>query len=155
MTEASEPIVSTPSASPNDAQMELVLELRTIPLFKALGAESLVPVAAIASHVMFDAGDTIFVQGDEGDRLYVVSQGRVEIVKDAQRLALLAPGHSFGEMALIESAPRSATARCLDATKLLTIARDDFDDLLNLYPSIARAVAEVLAVRLRDAFAGR
>jgi CRP/FNR family transcriptional regulator, cyclic AMP receptor protein len=135
--------------------MGLVLELRTIPLFKALGAESLVPVAAIASHVSYDAEATVFSQGDEGDRLYVVSEGCVEIVKDAQRLAALAPGQSFGEMALIESAPRSATARCSEASKLLTIAREDFDDLLNVYPSIARAVAEVLAVRLRDAFGAR
>lgn len=134
-----------------DESMALVLELRTIPLFKALGAESLVLVAGIASHVTFESGAVVFDEGDDGDRLYVVSDGEVEIVREGERLATLRAGQCFGEMALIESAPRSAGARSVGRTRLMTIAREDFDDLVNVYPEIARAIAEVLAFRLRDA----
>lgn len=136
----------------HDESMGLILELRAISLFKGLGADALVPVAAIATHVTYDAGALIFEQGGEGDRLYVISKGKVEIVRDGQRLAVLGPGECFGEMALLERTSRSATVRAVSGSKLLTIAREDFDDLLDVYPVISRAIANVLVDRLRDAF---
>ncbi len=134
-----------------DASIGLVLELRAIPLFRDLGAEALVPVAAIASHVSFASGEEVFSQGGAGDRLFVISEGRVAIVRDEVQLAELGPGECFGEMALLERTTRSATAVAREASVLLTIARDDFDDLLDVYPIIARAIARVLAERLREA----
>ncbi len=135
-----------------DARMGLVLELRTIPLFRDLGADELVPVAAIATHVSFDAGAVIFAQAGDGDRLFVISEGDVDIIRDDQRLATLGPGECFGEMALLDRTTRSATAKASTAVTVLTIARDDFNDLLVVYPAIARAIANVLAERLRNAF---
>ena len=132
--------------------MERVVELRAIPLFKAVGADALVPVAAIATHVQFARDATIFEQGEGGDCLYVISDGEVAIIRDDVELARLGKGECFGEMALLEQAPRSATARAATDSMLLTIARDDFKDLLDVYPVIARAIANVLVERLRDAY---
>ncbi len=132
--------------------MKLILELRGIALFRDLDAEELVPVAATATQVTVSAGEAIFEQAGVGDRLYVILKGEVEILRHATRLALLGPGECFGEMALLERTTRSATARAIRDTTLVTIARDDFNDLLDVYPAIARGIATLLAERLRHAY---
>jgi CRP-like cAMP-binding protein len=143
--------VDAPAESRRSRPLELVFQLHAIPLFKGLGAEELLPVAGIATHVSHAAGEVIFEEGALGDHLYVTSSGRVEISRGGQRIAELGPGECFGEMALLDRAPRSATVRVLEDARLVAIARDDFHDLLDLYPAIARAIAVVLAARLREA----
>lgn len=132
--------------------MGLILELRGIPLFRGLNADELVPVAAIATHVEVERDAIIFEQAGVGDRLYVISRGEVSILRDDVELAVLGPGECFGEMALLERTSRSATARARQSSTLLTITRDDFNDLISVYPIIARAIAKVLVTRLREAY---
>lgn len=139
----------------HDVGIGLILELRGIPLFRGLNADELVPVAAIATHVEVERDEIIFEQAGVGDRLYVISRGEVAIVRDEEQLAVLGPGECFGEMALLERTTRSATARALERTTLLTITHDDFNDLLSVYPIIARAIARVLVTRLREAYEKR
>lgn len=132
--------------------MDLVFELRAIPFFRGLSADELVPVATIAARVAFPEGHVIFRQTDEGDRIYVISEGVVDVLRDDERIATLGQGECFGEMALLDRTTRSATIVATSDVAMLTIARDDFLDLLDVYPAIARMVAKLLTERLREAY---
>ncbi len=131
--------------------MALVFHLKTIPLFSGLGADALLPVAAITEQASFGSGEVVFEQGDAGEHLYVITRGKVEVVRGEDRLAQLGVGECFGEMAVLDRTKRSATVRTLEDTELLTTSREHFHDLLDLYPELARGIAHVLAERLRKA----
>lgn len=104
--------------------------------------------------VQFKAGETIFREGDLGTEMYVVQQGTVEIVKlflaQDQQLAVLEKGDFFGEMALLEDLPRSATARALSDVRLLSINGATFDQLLRDNSEIAVRMMRKLSRRLRE-----
>jgi CRP-like cAMP-binding protein len=143
---------ATTTAARAQGALALVLLLRDIPLFKGLSADELLPIAGIATRTAHDEGAVVFEEGSHGAHLYVIAEGRVEVLRGGERLALLGPGDCFGEMALLDQSVRSASVRVVEAAALVTIARDDFDDLLEVYPAIARAIALVLAGRLREAY---
>lgn len=98
-------------------------------------------------------GEIVFRDGDFGDTLYLIWSGRVAIVKgDLDNPILLATrkaGEIFGEMALLENQPRSATVVALDATRLLEIDRTHFERFMNEAPSVSRSIMELLSARLR------
>jgi CRP-like cAMP-binding protein len=86
----------------------------------------------------FEAGQVIIRQGEAGDRFYVIRQGRVEVLLEepgqpVHRVTELGPGDFFGELALLLSAPRSATVRALTAVRAWSLGAQDFDDLLVKY----------------------
>ena len=136
--------------SRQDRSLALVFQLRGVPLFKGLSADELLPVAKIATEASFEAGETVFEEGAEGEHLYLISSGSVEVLHSGDRIAELGSGECFGEMALLDRTTRSATVRALEATTLVATARDDFNDLLELYPALARTIANVLVARLRE-----
>lgn len=134
--------------------MEKVFLLKGIPLFSKMSAEQLLPVAEIVREEQYAAGEVVFEEGDPGDVLYLVTSGSVEVVRDEKRLALLGSSECFGDMAMLDQEVRSATIRVVDAVNLLAIAREDFLDLLDLYPALAKSVIAVLIGRLRVAGPG-
>jgi CRP-like cAMP-binding protein len=75
---------------------------------------------------VFDAGDEIVRQGDEGIGVYIVVAGRVEVMRDGHSLASLGPDAFFGEMALLDNYRRSATVRAVEPSRCLVIPRADF-----------------------------
>ncbi len=102
----------------------------------------------------FETGEVIFSQGDEGDGLYIVDSGEVRISavvgqNQARTLATIGPGDYFGEMAVLDSAPRSATATAETATKTTFLARDKFLPLLQDHPEIALNIAREFSARMR------
>ncbi len=135
--------------SPNLVQL-----LRAAELFIGLTDEQIRRLAAISQELTFKKGETIFAQGDEGDRLYVIRRGQVEItVADTKGRArsevYLGQGQVFGEMALIDYGRRSATVRCVrDGTVVDMISRDNFTDLCNADKAIGYIVMRNLAVDL-------
>ncbi|MBW2456735.1 MAG: cyclic nucleotide-binding domain-containing protein [Deltaproteobacteria bacterium] len=131
------------------SSMEMVFQLATIPLFADLTTEQLVPVASVSRRASAAAGEVICEQGDMGDQLYLILEGEVEVTRDGKRLAVLRTGDCFGEMAILDDSPRSATVRALDEVALIATARADFRDLLQLYPGLARGIIAVLVERLR------
>jgi CRP-like cAMP-binding protein len=72
------------------------------------------------------AGQTVFQQGDIGDRFYVVAEGQVDVLKDGARVNQLGPGDSFGEIALLRDVPRQAGAVALTDCELLELEGEDF-----------------------------
>lgn len=101
----------------------------------------------------FAAGEVIFHEGAEGDSMFLVWSGRVAIVKgDLESPVILAyriAGEIFGEMALLENQPRSASIVALEDTRLLELSRSRFEQLLGEQPAISRSIMEVLSARLR------
>ena len=134
--------------------MEKVFLLKGIPLFSKMSAEQLLPVAEIVSEEEYESGEIVFQEGDPGDVLYLVTSGSVEVVRQEKRLALLGASECFGDMAMLDQEVRSATIRVVDPVTLFAIAREDFLDLLDLYPALAKSVIGVLIGRLRGATAG-
>lgn len=99
-------------------------------------------------------GELIFEEGDRGSHMYIIESGEVEIVKRAggneRRVAKLGPGNFFGEMAVLEAMPRSASARCLSNCRLLPIDTPTFQRMLHDYPEITVRILKRLSERLRN-----
>lgn len=128
--------------------------LAAIPLFAGLGPESLDSLAKKTRLRRFRRGEVIFHQGDPGDALFIVLSGLVKIALPADSgdeaiLATLRPGDFFGELALLDGAPRSASAVALEATETAVLARDRFRDLIAAEAVIRDAFLEALARELR------
>ena len=97
------------------------------------------------------AGETIFKEGEEAKELYVIKAGQVEIQLGNRVLATLDANDIFGEMALIDSSPRSATAMAKTDVALVPVSKKDFVALVSRAPTFALDVMSMLARRLRDA----
>ena len=99
----------------------------------------------------FKPGETIFAAGDKGDKMYVIRSGEVEIERDGKIVEKLGPGGIFGEMALIDGAPRAATAKAKTACEVAPITEKTFLFLVHETPFFAISVMRALADRLRRA----
>ncbi len=100
-------------------------------------------------------GEYIFREGDLGTEMYIINEGKVEILNEVggeeQLLAVLEKGDFFGEMSVLEDLPRAASARALTDVRLLQINGSTFDQLLQGNPEIAVRMMRKLSRRLRDA----
>lgn len=104
--------------------------------------------------VEFKTGEFIFNEGDLGMEMYIIHEGKIEILKKIQgeqrQLAVLEKGDFFGEMAILEDLPRTASARALTEVKLLHINGSTFDQMLRSNPEIAVRMMRKLSRRLRE-----
>jgi CRP/FNR family transcriptional regulator, cyclic AMP receptor protein len=119
-----------------DIQGKSTLEiLAQIDLFNGLPQGHLRRVVDIGVEEQYRTGATIFPEGTPGDKFYLIVEGAVRISRvvpgmGEEALAVLRPGNYFGEMSLIDDAPRSATAMCHEKCRLFVINRRDLEDLL-------------------------
>jgi len=131
--------------------------LRGSDLFEHQPEEVLKAVAAQGRVVEFGPGDAVFRQGDQGDRLYIVKTGVLEIVaapgdgSEPVPLAYLGTGEVIGELALLTGSPRTATLRCPERAELFTLEKAVFVDLMDTLPAFSRNLCLVLARRLEAA----
>jgi CRP/FNR family transcriptional regulator, cyclic AMP receptor protein len=98
----------------------------------------------------FAKGDTIFREGEQGDEFFIVVRGNVEIRSGGRRFETLRPKGIFGEMALIDDSPRSATVVALTDVTVAPIQEEQFLFLVKHMPMFALRVMRVLANRLRN-----
>ncbi len=110
------------------------------------------PFAKFLTH--FDNGQVLFHEGDDGDDMYIIQSGRVAIkkkVKDSDTtLAVLEKGDFFGEMAILERMPRSATAEVVEQGDLIVISGEMFGDMIKANPEIAVRMLRKQSIRLRE-----
>src|SRR5215218_3860125 len=129
-------------------------ELRKIPLFADLSEEDLEQLHKMAETVSIPAGELVLREGDPGDSLYVVLDGQLEVTKRQGSqdvlLAVYKPGQFFGEMALLEKAPRSASVRTLRESRLLVISQVAFQTLLSCSASAPLKILHTVTSRLRS-----
>lgn len=97
----------------------------------------------------FAAGEKIFLQEDAAKCLYVVRSGKVQVITYGTVLENVGPGGVFGEMAMIDGAPRSAAALAAEATEVMAIDRETFLFLIQRQPEFALRIMQLLADRLR------
>jgi serine/threonine protein phosphatase PrpC len=127
--------------------------LRKIPLFRHLTYKEQTAVLSIATTRTYPAGRDIVVENQPGEELFVVIRGRVVIEKNGVEIAELGAGGHFGEMGLIDNAPRSATVRSMDPTRVMVISRADLMGLMKresiLAVKMLWSFVQVLGDRLR------
>jgi CRP-like cAMP-binding protein len=131
--------------------VEKVLFLKSIELFSQIPGEDLAAVALIATEERRETGDEIFTEGESGDALFLVIEGMVRVHKGERVIADLGARECFGEMAVLDAAPRSAGVTALSDVTLLKIAREDFQEVMSEKPEIAQGIIAVLTRRLRTA----
>ena len=129
--------------------------LKRVQLFEDLDQRSLEAIANSAVEQSYQSGQEVVRQGDTGVGAFIIRSGRVEVVQDRggspERIAELKAGDVFGEMALLDEFPRSATVRAIEPTTCLGIQRWHFRGILESHPRIALALLPVLTRRLRSA----
>jgi signal transduction histidine kinase len=132
----------------------LLDELRQVPLFADLSEEDLEQLYKMAETVSIPAGELVLREGDPGDSLFVVLDGQLEVTKRQGSqdilLAVYRPGQFFGEMALLEKAPRSASVRTLRESRLLVISQAAFQTLLSCSASAPLKILHTVTSRLRS-----
>ncbi len=127
--------------------------LREIPLFESMEEADLVALGNKLTAKTFAEGDVIFAQGDEGDSMYLIQEGAVDIVAGSGgkrvTLASLFGGQYFGELSLLDGAPRSAAALATRPTHALALERDDFVDFVKRRPEAALSIMHEIGERMR------
>ena len=131
---------------------DLIIERNS--LFRGLPRETRAHIAALATRRQYEEGAIIFMRGDAGDSLCGVATGRVRISTTGQGgkevfLNIMEPGDAFGEIALLDGSPRTATATAMARTELIVIPRDAFSALLQSQPQLAAHLIQLLCKRVR------
>jgi signal transduction histidine kinase len=127
--------------------------LRKVYFFRGLSDDEIRMIQEVCHQDSFNPGEVIFEEGSQPDRFYIIAEGSVEVWKnygmpDGDLLAVHRRGHLFGEMALIDELPRSATVVAKEPTRLFYIGRDDFQSIIrsnsNIAVSILKSVSDMV-----------
>lgn len=134
--------------------LERILLLREIPMFTKLSPEDLEQIAEIANEQLYPPRALICRDGEPGSTLFIIVDGRVEVIKGIGKketiIAVRGEGEFVGEMAILESAPRSATLRALGDVRVLVIEGEAFTTILRDRPEVAVSVLRHMSGRVRQ-----
>ena len=128
--------------------MELEQQLASVPLVAGLETRVRRRLAEIGKRRMYAPGEEIVREGTTGTALYILLSGRARVDRDGSQIGELGPGDFFGELALIEEHPRSATVVATDETECLLFPAWEFTALLEEHPEVAVPIMKELIVRL-------
>ena len=127
----------------------MLAALRGVPLFRGLGRTTLLELNQRARAANYEAGATLITEGEPGETLFVLVRGGVAVYRAGELVGELGSSDYFGEMSLIDGAPRSATIVATEDTDVLRIGAEDFSALMRL-PEVAREVLRGLIMLIRD-----
>ncbi|MFP3947725.1 MAG: GGDEF domain-containing protein, partial [Longimicrobiales bacterium] len=135
--------------------MDPSMLLRRVPLLQDLAPDEIEKVTRVVREETLPGNTNVLEMGDPGRALYIILEGDVRVLypgrSDEFELARLGPGDFFGEMALLNDEPRSATVRTLSDTRVLVVKQRDFRNILLDFPTTAVNVLEALSLRIRTA----
>lgn len=128
--------------------------MRKAPLFAALDDETVQALQATMSKVHLDRGEVLFREGQRGDRLYVITAGKIKLGRTSSDgrenlLSIQGPGEMFGELSLFDPGPRTATATAVAESELIGLGNDQLYEFLNQRPAVSINLLAALARRLR------
>ncbi|CCH77861.1 putative transcriptional regulator with cyclic nucleotide-binding domain protein [Nostocoides japonicum T1-X7] len=128
--------------------------VRRAPLFAGVDDESAETLMSSMTRTHMERGDVLFHEGDRGDRLYVIAEGKIKLGRTSpdgreNLLAILGPGEMFGELSLFDPGPRTATATAIAETQLLGLGHEQLQEFLTSRPRVALTLLAALARRLR------
>ena len=124
--------------------------LATVPLFSACSKKELQMVAKSADHVTVPAGQVVVSEGAAGTEFFVILDGRARVERHGREVATLGPGGFFGDLALLDRAPRNASVIADSELELAKLGQRAFDGLLE-HPGFSKKLLAGLARRLRQA----
>ena len=134
---------------------QISVVLAQTPLFGGLSEEQLAPIRAIANEKKYSKGESIFLEGDQGNGFYIILDGLVKVFKVSadgkeQILHIYGPGHPIGEVPVFAGQHFPANAQAVKKSRLLFFPRRAFIDLITAQPSLALNMLAVLSMRLRQ-----
>lgn len=132
------------------SQSEIIAKLGEVPIFSGCSRRELTLIARAAKEVGHRQGTVIAREGERGIGLFMIIEGQCEVTIGGKRKAKLGPGEFFGEIALLDGGPRTATVTALTNVKLVGITGWVFRGLLMEHPPIALKTLEAVAGRLRS-----
>jgi signal-transduction protein with cAMP-binding, CBS, and nucleotidyltransferase domain len=135
--------------------VERVLILRGADLLKDLGPRHLLRLAEVVREIEIDAGDTLYVESDAADALYLVVEGRVRLAERGRTMSEVGPGEAFGTWALVDDSERGHRAECAENGVVLALPRSEFYEVAAGDLAILQELVRVLAKRLRALAADR
>jgi CRP-like cAMP-binding protein len=128
--------------------------LAEVPLFSSLTKRELEEVDRATDEIDVDAGQEVVTQGRIGHEFFLILEGNATVRRDGGDVAGLGPGQSFGELALLDQGPRTATVVADTPMKLLVLGQREFAGLLETVPGLATGILAGVAKRLRAAESG-
>lgn len=129
--------------------VEKVMVLKTVDIFAETPEEILVDIAGLLKEIAVAANATIFEKGEQGDSMYIIVEGEVAALDGDRVFTHMGERQVFGEMALLDGEPRTATIRATQTTRLLRLDQEPFYELMDDRIEIARGIIHVLLQRLR------
>jgi len=123
--------------------------LHRIPLFSGFDRRRLERLGMLADEVDVPADKVLMRQGETGTDMMVLVRGGVAVERDGERINTLGPGDFFGEIALVDGGPRTATVSVTEPSTLLVITHRDFHSMMDEFPEVAGQVMNALANRVR------
>jgi CRP-like cAMP-binding protein len=125
--------------------------MRDVPLFAGLLRSELDRIALVMNPRDVAAGDVVCAEGEPGSEFFLIAAGEAEIERGGQTVAKLSVGDHFGELALLDRGPRSATVRAVTDLRLYVLRDESFAAVLNEVPALAQKLLAAMARRLREA----
>ncbi len=129
--------------------IEKVLLLKSLSIFSETPETILAEIAHLANEELIKEGEKIFNEGDAGSCMYIIYSGKIEIRKGNQLLAEMSEKDFFGELSLLDTESRSASAVAVTECMLLRIDQDPFYELMELQPDVVKGVIRILCKRIR------
>jgi len=131
--------------------LDTVEALRQVSIFAGIEGRDLERLARLFRERTFSQGATVTVEGEPGVGFFVITEGSVDVSVGGERRGSLGPGDSFGETALIDEGPRSATVVAATDLRCLALSAWDFRPFVEEHPPVAWALLRTLVQRLRQA----
>jgi CRP-like cAMP-binding protein len=125
--------------------------LAGVPLFSACSKRDLQMIAKASDEVRVEKGKMLVEQGRTGHEFFAIIDGKAKVVRDGKRIATLGPGQYFGEMALLDREPRSASVVAETDMDLIVLGQREFAGVIDAVPSMAHKLLAAMARRLREA----
>ena len=126
-------------------------QLRGVQMFSSCTDKELAQIARACDERTVEAGATLVEEGAVGDDFYLVGTGEAEVQRGGRAVATLGPGQYFGELSLLDDAPRNATVTATTPMTLIRLRRREFSAVLDSWPGVAHKLLEQMARRLREA----
>ena len=129
--------------------VERVIILKSLSMFEKTPDEALAELADLLHELIVQTGDEIIREGEIGDSLYIIVDGKVEVVDDNRVLNQLGARAVFGELSMLDSSPRTATIRAIEETSLLRLDQTSFYEIMSDYVEVAMGTIQLLTRNLR------
>jgi CRP-like cAMP-binding protein len=126
-------------------------QLKGVQMFSSCTDKELAQIARACDELTVEPGANLVEEGAVGDDFYLVGTGEAEVTRGGRAVATLGPGQYFGELSLLDDAPRNATVTATTPMSLIRLRRREFSAVLDSWPGVAHKLLQQMARRLREA----